>query len=197
MLFYEKIVLIIILLFGTQLKAQLISDWDLNLGSSTFTYSLGSEVKNSFETNSHMEISYNLIHRGIHSALNISFSEVLNGDGVSLPYTRFAMGGRYYFLGLNGERTIYDTGAQVQSYKATPFIGINLGLSNLSVPGLNATFIDYAFRGGVEIPLTAQVLLVGQIGISSDLLSSSATADNRVQYSTFDLFAGFRILPKF
>lgn len=188
-------ILVALLNSGT-IKANLISDWDVSLGSSTFNYQFGSELNESFETNSYIEFNYNLIHRGLDSALTFSFSEVLQGPTSYLPFTRFAIGGRYYFLGLNGERTIYETGISAQAFKATPFVGLNIGLSNLSVPGLNATFIDYALRGGVEIPLNSRILLLGQVGLGGDLVSSGNRSE-RVSYTTFDLFAGFRILPKF
>lgn len=189
-------IVIVTVFFSFAAHSNIVSDWDVSLGSSTFNYRLGDEISENFETNSYIEFNYNLVHRGLDSALTLSFSEVMQGPTTYLPFTRFAIGGRYYFLGLNGEKTIYETGVISQVYKATPFVALNIGLSNLSVTGLNATFIDYAIRGGVEIPINSVILLIGQVGWGGDMIASGSRSE-RVEYSTFDLFAGFRILPKF
>ena len=187
------------ILFGVmpyRVQADLLSDWDMNWGVSSFNYRYSNEINVNVDIHNYLEFNYSLIQPSLRSALTFSFAEALSAEGVSLPFTRFAVGGRHYFMGLGSQRHLVESGVEVRERRAIPFVAFNVGLSNLSMPGLNASFIDYALRGGVEIPLTSRFTLLGQVGLGGDLLSSG-NAEEQVRYSTFDLFMGFRILPKF
>lgn len=168
--------------------AAMSSDWDVSLGATSLSYSYSSLVAEKIESTSLLELSYNLANTQVRSALNLSFTEIYNGD--KIPYTRIALGIRHYFNGFNGERVIYDSATQAKLWRTTPFVAVNAGFSNLSVEGFNASFVDASLRGGVEVPLVANALLVGQVSVSSSLTSNSSIA--KVTYSAITLYAGLR-----
>ncbi|ASD65028.1 hypothetical protein [Bdellovibrio bacteriovorus] len=170
--------------------AYLTSDWDVSLGTSSLNYSYG-DLSDSLDSATTVEVNYSINSSAMNSAFTVSFTEMMGSGGQQIPYTRISFGGRYYFLGLNGQKLILDSRADARVWRPTPFAGINLGMSNLSVEGFNATFMDYTLRGGVEIPLASDTLLIGQV-VFGGSLSSSGEVGEEVAYSNFTLLAGLR-----
>lgn len=190
MLKWIKIILVGSCLMPNLSLALSTSDWDVSLGSTTLSYSYDTFIREKIESSSVLEFSYNLLNTELMSAFNISFTEIFEGSGI--PYSRLAIGARYYFSGFSGERVLYDSTVQARRWLATPFAGLNFGISNLSAEGFNASFVDGSLRGGVEIPLFTSVLLVGQISLGASLMSSSTVAE--VSYSAMTLYAGLRFV---
>lgn len=180
----------IILLFSCGSHAAITSDWDLNLGYATLNYTYADSLKEKLESATALEVNYNLNTTLLNSALNLSFMEIYSSDGKQIPFTRMAVGGRYYFAGFNGEKVVYDSTVFAKVWRPTPFIGVNFGISNLSVEGFNASFVDFSLRAGVEIPLFAQTLLIGQMALSSSLTAASEFSS--VNYDALTLYAGLR-----
>lgn len=186
----KHLLVFLILLLGPGAKGAITSDWDLNLGYATLNYSYADSIKEKLESATALELNYNLNATLLSSALNLSFMEIYSSDGKQIPFTRMALGGRYYFAGFNGEKVIYDSTVSAKVWRPTPFAGFNLGVSNLSVEGFNASFIDFSLRAGVEIPLFADTLLIGQMALNSSLTAASEAAS--VSYDSLTLFAGLR-----
>lgn len=186
----KKLILVFFLLTGAQARAYLTSDWDISLGTTSLSYSMG-DLSDSLESATSIEVNYGINSSTLNSALILTFNELLGSGGQQIPFTRISAGLRYYFLGLNGQRWIYDSRSEAKIWRPTPFVGFSLGLSNLSVDSFNASFLDTSLRGGVEIPIAADTLLIGQVAIGSSL-SSSGEVDTAVGYQSFSLFAGIR-----
>lgn len=123
----------------------------------------------------------------------MSFFEIINSKDGYLTFTRFSLGPRWYPRGMNGGRVIIDNDVQARVWRATPFIGMNLGISNLSVKEYNASLIDLTPRFGVEIPLTAKILLLGQFIVSTSLSSSSSGEAKDISYQGSSAMLGIVI----
>ncbi|MBO9666353.1 MAG: hypothetical protein J7501_06020 [Bdellovibrio sp.] len=174
--------------------AYLTSDWDVSLGMSSLKYYFGRlEDSKTLESSTTIEVNYSINNPSINTAFTMSFMEMTEADGMQLPFTRLSFGARYYLFGVNGMRTILDSRTQAKVWRATPFIAANLGLSNLAVEKLNASLMDISLRGGVEIPMMSNLLLVGQVALGSSLTSAGDQEDS-IRYELLTLFAGIRFV---
>ena len=174
--------------------AALTSDWDVSMGMTSLKYQFPSAgVDKSIESSTTMEVNYSINNPALNTALTLSFMEMAGGGGKQLPFTRIALGGRYYMLGVNGMRVVVDSSSEAKVWRPTPFIAANLGLSNLAVDDFNASLIDLTVRGGVEIPVMSDLLLIGQVSMGSSLTAPSSEDEN-VKYSFMTLFAGLRFV---
>ena len=167
---YLSFLLISVLFTGPQAHAELISAADINIGTTTLNMKTANNSSSVSDISS-IEVNYLLKHSGTPIAYVLSFGELLRSQDVSLPYTRLGAGVRYYPLGFNGSRMILDQEVTAQVWRATPFVGLILGIANVTVTDYNASLIEMSPRFGVELPLTTNVLLQVQMS----LLSGTAT----------------------
>ncbi|WP_374000540.1 hypothetical protein [Bdellovibrio bacteriovorus] len=175
-------------------QAYLSSDWDVSMGASSLKYQMPSrEIDETVESSTTLEVNYSINNPSMNTAMTLSFMEMAGGGGKQLPFTRIAVGGRYYMFGVNGMRMIVDSSSEAKVWRPTPFVAANLGLSNLSVDNLNASLIDLSLRGGVEIPVMSDLLLIGQVAMGMSLTAPSAE-DEDIKYNFMTLYAGLRFV---
>ncbi|UOF00175.1 hypothetical protein [Bdellovibrio reynosensis] len=187
------LVLIVLLMIGVQAQAYLTSDWDVSMGMTSLKYKYSNLVDDSLESSSTIEVNYSVNNPSLNTAMTLSFMEAAGGGGQQLPFTRIAVGARYYMFGVNGVRVVMDSTSEAKVWRPTPFIAINAGLSNLAVEGFNASLLDLSVRGGVEVPLYSDLLIIGQVALGSSL-TSAASEDEAVTYNSMTLFAGIRFV---
>lgn len=186
------------LLLTSPAYAALVSDWDISMGMISMKYS-HRDLSDTLESSTALEVNYSIYQSAMDTAFTLTFMEVAGGGGHSLPYTRISMGARYYLMGINGLRTILDSRSEMRVWKASPFVAMNLGIGSLTVKtdeeggGFNASLVDLNFRGGVEIPLGSDLLLIGQISVGSSM-TSSKVEDESVNYNFVSLLAGIRFV---
>lgn len=189
----KLLVLVLSFLAYSQAHAYLTSDWDVSMGMTSLKYKYADIVDDSLESSSTFEVNYSVNNPSLNTALTLSFSEAAGGGGQQLPFTRIAIGARYYMFGVNGVRVVMDSKSEAKIWRPTPFIAVNAGLSNLAVEGFNASLLDLSVRGGVEVPLYSDLLLIGQVALGSSL-TSAASEDEAVSYNSMSLFAGIRFV---
>ena len=175
-------------------EAYLTSDWDFSAGMTSLNYKYPiAEVSSSIESLQSIEVNYSINKPSLNSALTLSFMEMIGGGDKQLPFTRLAIGARYYLIGVNGNRVILDSTTSAKVWRPTPFVSMNLGLSNLAVDDLNASLIDINLRGGVEVPAMSDLLIIGQFSLGASL-TSPASEDENVSYTSMNLFVGLRFV---
>ncbi|WP_413582469.1 hypothetical protein [Bdellovibrio sp. HCB288] len=185
--------ILLVLFISSPSWAYLTSDWDVSLGLTSLQYDFARlESAKSLESSTTLEVNYSLNNPSINTAMTLSFMEITEAAGLQMPFTRIAVGARYYVLGVNGMRTVLDSRTQAKVWRSTPFVAMNFGLSNLAVDKLNASLLDVSLRGGVEIPMMSNLLLVGQVSVGTSLTSSSD--EDSVNYQFMNLFAGLRFV---
>jgi len=184
-----------------QANAYLSSDFDVNAGFTSFGINVGDNIQRSLESMSTIEIGYNLIFVGADMAFNFSFQEILQSEFGSLPYTRIALGPRWFPRGLNGRRVILDNQVQGRIWRPSPFIGLQVGLSNLSIQDntdsqltndFNAAMFDANVEIGVETPITSDWLLVGQFAYVVSILGETGDQRPEISYSGIQIFMGLK-----
>lgn len=179
-------------------QAYLVSDWDMSLGIMSMKYS-HRELNDTVESSTAIEFNYSIYQAATNTAFTLSFMELAGGGGLDLPYTRIALGARYYILGINGLRTVIDSRSEMRVWRASPFIGTSVGIGSLSVAtdsdggGFNASLVDFNLRGGVEVPIGADLLFIGQVSLATSL-TSSKVEDEAVNYNFVNLLAGIRFV---
>lgn len=187
-------VLVIALLMSSPAWAYLTSDWDVSLGMTSLKYAFARDSSSkTIESPTTLEVNYSVNSPSINTAFTLSFMEMTEAEGMQMPFTRIALGARYYLFGTNGLRTILDSRTQAKVWRPTPFVAANLGLCNLAVKDFNASLVDLNLRGGVEIPMMSNMLLIGQVAMGSSL-TAAGTAEDGVQYTFITLFAGVRFV---
>lgn len=158
----------------------------LDLKTSDFTKKLTSPAA--------LEFNYNLIHDAYNTAYCFSFYEVSKSEDGYLSFTRFAIGAKYYPTGLNGRRMVLDNEVEAKLWKASPYVGLFLGLSNTSVKEYNASAFDMTPRFGVEIPVTAKLIMLAQFEIFSSLSQGGpGTGAKSFSYTGFGALIGVRV----
>lgn len=175
-------VLVTMLLISKLSHAYLTSSFDMNIGQSSFSAKTSNDSRTigSFST---IEMNYCLRNSSMGLAYAMSFFEVVNSKEGALALTRFSVGPRYYPMGMNGNKVIIDNDVVAKIWKATPYIGGSMGLTNISTQVYNASMFDLGFRFGVEIPLTPRLLLNAQYGFSESFGSSSVGDAKNISYS--------------
>lgn len=168
-----------VLLATGSAKAELVSAVDLNLGVTSFTLKSANSSRTISDMSS-LEINYLLKHTGTSVAYLLSFGELFRSEDVSLPYTRLGFGLRYYPLGFNGSKVIMDSDVSAQVWKATPFVGLTMGIANVTVKDYNASLIEMAPRFGVELPLNSKMLFQFQMALLTG--SSTGSLAREVSY---------------
>jgi hypothetical protein len=185
--------ILVVLFISSPAWAYMTSDWDASLGITSLQYDFARmEDSKSLESSTTLEVNYSINNPSINTAMTLSFMEITEAGGLQLPFTRIAVGARYYLMGVNGMRTVLDSRTQAKIWRSTPFIAANVGLSNLAVEKMNASLLDLSIRGGVEIPVMSNMLLVGQVALGSSLTASSE--EDSVSYQFVTLFAGLRFV---
>lgn len=185
---------VIALMMSSPAWAYLTSDWDTSIGMTSLQYSFArNSSAKTIESPTTLEVNYSINNPSINTALTMSFMEMTEAEGMQMPFTRVALGARYYLFGTNGIRTILDSRTQAKVWRPTPFVAANFGLSNLAVKDFNASLVDLTLRGGVEIPMMSNILLVGQVALGSSLTAAGAAEDD-VKYTFITLFAGVRFV---
>ena len=183
-------------------QGHLTSDFDVNWGASLINVEIGEVGTRSLESFTTVEIGYNLIFASVDTALNISFSEMASSNFGDLPFTRLAVGPRWYIRGLNGTRVIMGDQVQGKSWKPSPFLGLQAGFSNLSMSSeegeaanfnFNAAVIDINAELGLETPITNGILLVGQFSYLLSLLSNSEDEATALSYGGLQIFVGIKL----
>ena len=186
--------LMLLLIVTTPAQAYLTSDWDFSTGMSTVSYKYPiADVNKSIESLQSIEVNYSINKPSLNSALTLSFMEMIGGGSKQLPFTRMALGARYYLIGLNGYRVLLDSTSSAKVWRPTPFISVNIGLSNLAVDDLNASLLDLNLRGGVEVPAMSDLLIIGQFSLGTSL-TAPASEDENVSYTSMNLFVGLRFV---
>lgn len=164
-------------------RATLVSSVDADVGFTSFhVHAPGLDTTISSVTS--IEVNYALKHSTVSTAYTMSFFEILEAQGQKMPFTRWAAGVRYYPAGFNGSRLVIDQGVEAKVWRATPFIGLNGGISNISVHGgststnttdgdVNVSVLDLSPRFGIEMPITSTSLMQAQLALNSSLQSST------------------------
>lgn len=165
------------------------SSFDANLGIANFQ-TKSADFSKSISSISAIELNYNLNHTAVNTAYSLSFYELAKTDEGMVTFTRLSLGSRWYPRGMSGGRMIIDSDVQARIWAAAPFIGLNIGLSTLTIKEYNASFIDFGPRVGVEVPIAINMLLIGQFTFSSSLSSSAGDTARSVSYSGGSVTAG-------
>jgi hypothetical protein len=164
------------------------SSFDANLGAANIQTKSGDFSKN-LTSVSAIELNYNLNHTAANTAYTLSFAELLRTDEGSLTFTRLSLGSRWYPRGMSGGRLIIDNDVTARVWSASPFIGLGIGLSTMSIKEYNASFIDVGPKVGVEVPLSSSLLLLGQFTFTSSLSGNGAESKS-VTYSGANVMVG-------
>lgn len=178
-------------------KAYLRSDFDMNWGVGAIDIKAGKTFSRTMESPSIFQLNYNLNVDGPNLAAIFSITEFLSSTLGTLPYTRLAFGAKWYVLGLNGRRVIYDNQVQGRLYKPAPFIEMTLGISSLAVDAgsdgeFNAALYDIALSAGVEIPIAATWLLIGKFNYLLAIPAAGGENTQALDYSGILMFAGVK-----
>lgn len=185
--------LIATLAFSNKSWAFLRSDVDLGLGPISLDLSAGSNSKK-LTSSAAFEFNYNLVQESLNFAYCFSFYEIFKSDEGDLSFSRFAIGGKYYPTGLNGQRLILDNEVEAKLWKASPYVGLFFGISNTSVKEYNASAFDLTPRLGVEIPATAKLIMLAQFEFFSSLAQGgSSSGAKSFSYTGFGALIGIRV----
>lgn len=168
------------------------SSFDANLGIANFQTKTSGFSKR-ISSISAIEMNYNLNHTSYNTAYSLSFYELAKtGDG-AVTFTRLSLGTRWYPRGMSGGRLILDNDVVARLWMASPFVGMNIGISSMTIKEYNASFIDIGPRVGVEVPIGINILLIGQFVFNSSLSSSAGNSTKSVSYSGGSVTAGIVI----
>jgi hypothetical protein len=174
------------LFWGSSCFAELVSNLDASLGYTTLNVTAGSS-STTISGLSAVEVKYILNHTALSMAYLMCFDELLRSQDQSLPYTQFSAGVQYFPMGFNGSRMILDQNVTARVWKATPFLGLTLGLANISTDQYNASMIEISPRGGVELPMSSEVILSAQLVLRT---ASAAGSSTGVSYNGISALLG-------
>lgn len=173
------------LITASKASAFLTSDFDINVGQSSFQAKFQAnqtaQTKN-LSSLASLEMNYNLRQSSNGVAYSMSFFELVSSADGFLSFTRFSAGVKWYPRGMNGGRVVIDNDVTAKIWKATPFVGAGIGLANMSVKEFNASFTDIVPKFGVELPLTSRILLIGQFELASSLSSAASSEAKSISY---------------
>lgn len=189
-----------ILLLGVNAQAYLTSDFDVATGYTGATLKTTGNTVN-MNSMSTLDFSYNLNNPAWSSALNLVFSEVATSSQGNLAWTRVGVGVRYYPIGYNGERVIFDNQVEGRYWRPAPFVGFSTGFSNFSVESVdgtsgyfNATSMDFNLRFGAEVVLTSNYFLTGQISALMGVPNENPKTKKDFSYTAMGIYMGLKIL---
>lgn len=180
-------------------SAAVFTDFDAALGFSSIGVEAGTAYEQTMESLSTLELNYNFNFQNMDTSLNLSFQEMLDSTYGPLAFTRFAVGGRWYPMGMNGERVLMDNGAWARTFSTKPFISITGGLGTLSVVdgdvNFNAVMVDVAFRLGLELPIGTHLVSLVQAGylLAIDSLAETQDEAQQVKYGGLNIMVGLRL----
>lgn len=175
----------------TPARASVVSSVDASLGFTSLNLSTAGYSK-SLSSPSLIEMNYLLWMNNISGAIAISFSELLQSDGKTVPMSQLGIGYRYYPLGFNGSRVVLDQGVIGRIWKSTPFLGLNLSMVNISVEEFNASLVAISPRFGVELPISSSIFL--QASLVFNTASSTGSSERSVSYSGFSALLGLTFM---
>jgi hypothetical protein len=105
---------------------------------------------------------------------------------------------KWYFFGFNGEKLLIDNNTSGLILRPTPFVGMGIGLTNLSITSestigdFNTSNYEAIVNGGLEIPISPTFLFLAQIQGMLSLSSNSEIAKD-ISYFGFSILAGIKI----
>ena len=172
--------------------AYLTSSFDVNVGQTSFVAKAGTDTR-TIDSFSAVEMNYSLRKSSLGVAYAISFFEIVNSKEGSLAMTCLSFGPRWYPIGMNGNKVLIDNDVVAKIWKATPYLGGSLGITNLSTEIYNASMFDLGIRFGVEIPISPKLLLNAQYNMSQSVSSSSKSKDTEISYSGSSAMLGLLI----
>lgn len=190
------------LLGPTEARAALTSDFDSGLGITNFRIQVDGNVVN-FESPMTLNFSYNVNYVPLNMALNLTAMESLESNQGNLNFTRLGAGLRVYPLGMNGSRIVIDSKTEARKFKPSPYVGMNMGLSNFSILRVssdkdqesffNMVGIDAHLVGGNDLSLSPNLFLTAQVVLGLSLQSSARAGFGAVSYSGIGLFVGLKL----
>lgn len=191
--------LIATLFLSTPARAALTSDFDAGLGVTNIRMVVGQNVVN-FESPLTATFSYNINYLPLNTSFNLTAMESLQSNQGSLNFTRVGGGFRTYPLGMNGARVIIDSKTEARKFKPSPYVGLNIGLSNFSVTDVsssigffNAVAIDGHLVGGNDLTIAPNLFLTAQVVLALGLHSPERENFGRLTYNGIGLFVGVKL----
>jgi len=188
--------LLLLLTVSHFVHAELSSNYDFNFGFASIE-SKTAATATSVTGELTVDLNYNLVITTCRCTLTGTFQEFLKSNQGDLAFTRMAIGMRYYPFDTNSSRIILDSKTEGRIWRAAPFVGVEMGFSNLSVSKadelgryFNSFSNDIGIRFGNEIPIGPGVIMLGHILAISSLSSSSSGSDANTQSS----YTGFAVL---
>ena len=130
--------------------------------------------------------------------MHINIVEILTDSFSNISYTRLGAGLKWYFFGFNGEKLLIDNNTSGLILRPTPFVGMGIGLTNLSITSestigdFNTSNYEAIVNGGLEIPISPTFLFLAQIQGMLSLSSNSEIAKD-ISYFGFSILAGIKI----
>jgi hypothetical protein len=194
------IAIILSLTFSMKARAELSSNYDFNLGYSSLD-SKTSVTSTNVTGQVTFDLNYNLIVAACKCTLTGTFQEFFKSSQGDMSFTRIAFGSRYYPFGTNSMRIVLDSKTEGRIWRASPFVALELGFSNLSIARadeldryFNLFSNDIGIRFGNEIPIGPGIILLGSLlGITSFGGSGSGADKNTsATYTGFSLLIGLR-----
>ena len=162
--------------------AYLTSSFDVNIGQSSFIAKAGDDSR-TIDSFSAVEMNYSLRNSSLGIAYAITFFELMNSKEGALALSCISLGPRWYPIGMNGNKVLIDNDVVAKIWKATPYLGASLGLTNLSTKIYNASLFNLGMRFGVEIPISPKFLLIAQYVLNQSMSSSSKSIDTEISYT--------------
>ncbi len=179
--------------------AYLTSDFHVNAGGMEYKLKPGSSEL-TISSTSLIDFSYNLNQDNLDMSFFLNFAETVSSSQGPLAYTHLATGLRYYPLGINGQRVIYDSTTEGRLLKPSPFVSVAFGVSNFSVKDINSTEgyfnavgYDVLVAGGVEVVLTSDIFLTGQLVIVQGIPTTNPQTQLSLSYSGMALLFGLKL----
>lgn len=188
--FKSTTLFILFIIFSPPLWATFTSQFDANVGQSSFRVAAQNNERN-VDSLSAVELVYALTSASTGVAYTLNMFEMIGSSEVPLAFTRLSLGCRWYPLGVNGSTVILDNDVKAKIWKPTPYLGGNLGITNLSTKDYNASLFDTTIRLGVEVPVTAMFLINIQYLMSQSLSGSSKGPERDINYAGNSIMIGF------
>lgn len=185
--------------FSIPAFAELSSTFDFNMGFTSVLVSTNVS-KTRVDSMTTLDLNYNLHVSVCQCSLSLGFQEMPTSTQGTLNFTRLGVGGRYYPFGENGRRVILDSKVEGKVWAPAPFVGIDMGMANISVSKadetgryFNMVANDIAIRFGNEIPVRADVIVMGHIVYYSSLSSASQSDSSASSYNGYGIYFGVRL----
>ena len=159
--------------------------FDVNYDYTSLNLSFGSTGQSNLQSVtlqsfSGYEVDYNVALYDLKTVASISFTQFLSSTQGPTPITRFAIGGSYYFIRVNGQRVILDNQVEGRVWGVSPAFEFSTGINVLAVKDqnngsydFNASIFDVLPRVRIEIPLSTTVMALFRLGYLMSLSNSN------------------------